>query len=90
MEISTIVGSAAGLAIMLGYLPQTIQTIRTRKTDDIAFGTFMLIAVGSLLFAVQGVMTSNMPLFVTNALSFVMSSIIFVIKVINDTRKRRG
>ena len=40
-NITEIIGSLATLTLLLGYLPQTIHTIRTRKTDDIALGTFL-------------------------------------------------
>ena len=36
MDFATIVGYSAAILMVLGYVPQTIQTIRTRKTDDIA------------------------------------------------------
>ncbi|MBP5314956.1 MAG: PQ-loop repeat-containing protein, partial [Muribaculaceae bacterium] len=49
-----IIGYIASITMVLGYLPQTIRTIRTRSTDDIALGTFILMAIGGLFFAIQG------------------------------------
>lgn len=77
--------------MVLGYLPQTVKTIRTRSTDDIALGTFLLMGIGGLLFAVQGALIDNMPLLLTNVLTTSMSAIIFCIKMYNDYfKKRRG
>ena len=42
MDAATIIGYAATVTLLLGYLPQTIRTIRTRSTDDIAMGTFSM------------------------------------------------
>lgn len=77
--------------MVLGYLPQTVKTIRTCSTDDIALGTFLLMGIGGLLFAVQGALIDNMPLLLTNVLTTSMSAIIFCIKMYNDYfKKRRG
>ena len=84
MELSNIIGTIAAICLVFGYLPQTIHTIRTRSTDDIALGTFILLAVGSICFAIQGALTGNYPLLITNALSGCMRSIIFAIKMHND------
>ena len=40
MHPSDIIGSIAAIAMVFGYLPQTVRTVRTRSTDDIATGTF--------------------------------------------------
>lgn len=87
--ISDIVGYVASVLLMLGYLPQTIQTIRTRSTDDIALGTFLLMGLGGLFFAIQGGLTGNIPLLVTNVSTTIMSAIIFGIKIHNDYFKKK-
>lgn len=88
--ITDIIGYVASISMVLGYLPQTIRTIRTRSTDDIALGTFLLMAIGALCFAVQGGMTGNIPLLVTNVFTTAMSSIIFGIKMHNDYFKKKS
>ena len=87
-NLTDIVGGAASISLLLGYLPQTIHTIRTRRTDDIATGTFLLMGIGSLLFAMDGVLTKNWPLFFCNMLTTIMSAIIFGIKMYNDHFKK--
>jgi MtN3 and saliva related transmembrane protein len=89
MDIAAIIGTVAAVTMILGYIPQTIKTIRTRKTDDIALGSFVLMAVGAACFFVQGVLTANVPLAVANGLTATMSTIIFVIKMTNDHRARK-
>lgn len=89
MDAATIIGYAATVTLLLGYLPQTVRTIRTRSTDDIALGTFSMMGLGALLFAIQGAMTGNIPLLVANIFSTTMSSIIFGIKIYNDYFKKK-
>ena len=89
MHPSDIIGSIAAIAMVFGDLPQTGRTVRTRSTDDIATGTFLMMGFGSACFAVQGILTGNIPLFVTNLLTTIMSSIVFGIKIYNDYFKKR-
>ncbi len=65
-----------------------MHTIRTRKTDDIATGTFLLMGIGGALFAFNGWLTDNWPLLLCNLLTTIMSAIIFGIKMHNDHFKK--
>lgn len=85
-----IVGYLAAICMVCGYLPQAIYTIRTRDTDGIALPTFLLLGAGSVFFVVQGLMLSNWPLVITNAITTVSSAIVFIIKIQNDRRKRHS
>lgn len=89
MDIANIIGYTGTICLLFGYLPQTIRTIRTRSTDDIAMGTFLLMGIASVLFCVNGIMTGNYPVAIANGLTGVMSAIIFGIKVENDLKKSK-
>lgn len=82
--IINIVGYAAAICMVCGYLPQAIYTIRTRDTDGIAMPTFLLLAFGSIFFVIQGFMLGNWPLIITNTITTVSSAIVFAIKIKND------
>ena len=64
-----ICGWVASISLILGYLPQAIQTIRTRNTDGIALPTFLMMAVGGICFMLQGILHKPevlWALFITN------------------------
>ncbi len=82
--LCNIVGYAAAVCMVLGYMPQAIYTIRTRDTDGIALPTFLLMGLGGFLFIIQGILTENWPLTVTNCITTASSMIVFGIKVYND------
>lgn len=86
--IINIVGYAAAICMVCGYLPQAIHTIRTRETDGIAMPTFLLLAFGSIFFVIQGLMLGNWPLIITNTITTVSSAIVFGIKLHNDRRRK--
>lgn len=89
VTVVDVVGAVGTVLLVLGYVPQTVRTIRTRSTDDIATTSFVLLALGSVFFMIQGFLTHNYYLAVANLLTAAMSVVIFSIKVTNDIKKRR-
>lgn len=85
-----ICGWIASIGLVFGYLPQAIQTIRTRNTDGISLPGFIMMAIGSFAFVIQGWMLGRegIFMFITNLITFSCSVIIFIIKMQNDSRKR--
>lgn len=84
-------GLVASVGMVLGYLPQAVRTIRTRKTDDIALPTFLMMAIGGFCFMLQGLLHRPeiiWSLFLTNLITTSCSTIVFAIKVYNDYFKR--
>lgn len=85
-----IIGYAAAVCMVLGYLPQAIATIRTRDTDGIAMPTFLMMGLGSLFFVLQGIIQHIWSLALANTITLICSAIIFGIKVSNDRKARRN
>lgn len=88
--LANIVGYAATICMLFGYLPQAWYTIRTRETDGIALPTFLMLGAGSVFFVIQGILLGNIPLVITNSITTLASAIIFGIKIHNDRKRRRG
>ena len=86
-----ICGIVASISMILGYLPQAIQTIRTRNTDGIALPTFLMMGIGSSAFMLQGLLHKPeiiWSLFLTNLVTTSCSAIVFGIKIYNDYFKK--
>ena len=83
-----ICGWIATFGLIFGYLPQAIQTIRTRNTDGISLPGFISMAIGCFAFIVQGIISGNYYLMITNSITCICSVIIFGIKMHNDYFKK--
>ena len=86
-----ICGVVASAGMILGYLPQAVQTIRTRNTEGIALPTFLMMAVGGFAFMLQGLLHKPdiiWSLFLTNLITTSCSCIVFGIKIYNDYFKK--
>lgn len=87
-----VLGWIASVTMILGYLPQAIQTIRTRNTDGIALPTFLMMGIGGVCFMLQGILHKPdilWALFITNLITTTCSVIVFGIKVYNDYFKTK-
>lgn len=85
-------GWVASICMILGYLPQAIQTIRTRETDGIALPTFLMMGIGGFAFMLQGILHKPdilWALFITNLVTTACSCIVFGIKIHNDYFKKK-
>ena len=88
----TIFGYVASIFLILGYLPQAIETIRTRNTDGIALPSFLMMAIGALAFVIQGLLHKDgiiWSMVITNAVTCSCSCIVFAIKIHNDYVKKK-
>ena len=88
-----ICGMVASVGMILGYLPQAVETIRTRNTEGIALPTFMMMAVGGFAFMLQGLLHKPdiiWSLFLTNLITTSFSCIDFIIKIYNDYFKKKN
>lgn len=99
------IGLIAAILIAIFSMPQLIKTIKTKNTESVSLWTFILLVVGDLFFAIQGLamlcdkelidvgknISNGLPLFLANLISFTSSSIVLFFKVRNMLwAKRRG
>ncbi len=81
MSLVLLTGMIAAVLTTIAFLPQVIRTWRTRSTSDISLGMFVTYVTGILLWLVYGLMIHDMPLIVSNAVTFVLSGTILLLKL---------
>ena len=77
----TTLGLVAGTLTTLSFLPQLVKAWQSRSTHDISIGMFSLLAVGIMLWIVYGVVTSDIPVIVANAVTLVFVGLILALKL---------
>lgn len=78
-----LVGYFAGALTLIGYLPQTIKTIRSRKTRDLSLPTFIIIGGSAVLWTIYGLANAKPAIWATNSVVSVCSVIIISLKLTN-------
>ena len=81
MDISTIVGLAAGALTTASFLPQMTKTIRSKATKDISLGMYLLLSTGLFFWVIYGLSIRSLPVILTNAIALGLALIVLVLKI---------
>jgi MtN3 and saliva related transmembrane protein len=77
----SLIGSVAGISTTGAFLPQVIRTWRTRSTQDISLGMFLLTVFGLFLWLVYGLERGDWPLIIADAVSLIFAMTILGLKL---------
>ena len=75
------IGYAAATMTTVSFVPQLIRVIRLRSARDISLGMFLIFSTGTFAWLVYGILAHSAPVWVANALTFVLSMSILVLKL---------
>jgi MtN3 and saliva related transmembrane protein len=81
MNYITLIGLAAACGTTISFIPQAIQTIRTKDTSGISLLMYGVFTAGTFLWLLYGVLTSNIPVTLANGITFIFASIILIYKI---------
>jgi len=76
-----IIGYLAGVCTAIAFLPQVIKSWKTKKTKDISFPTFFVLASGVFLWVVYGIFYKAWPIILANSVTFGLAMSILYLKV---------
>lgn len=81
MDAVTILGLAAAFCTTASFLPQALQTIRTKDTSGISLYMYLLFAFGTLLWFLFGLFSHNIPIILANGITLLFASVILFYKI---------
>jgi MtN3 and saliva related transmembrane protein len=76
-----IIGYCAAFLTTIAFLPQAIQSWRTRDLSGISVGMYSLFTIGVGLWLIYGLVIEKWPLIMANALTFALALSILVLKL---------
>ena len=74
-------GYAAATLTTLAFVPQAVKTIRTRDTRSLSLGMYLVFTIGIGCWFAYGIVLDSWPMIVSNAITFVLSSVILGMKL---------
>lgn len=75
------IGYISAIFTSLAFAPQAIKTIRTRSTESISLGTYLIFNIGILGWLSYGIIKHDWPIILANALTFVFACTILLMKL---------
>jgi len=82
-----IIGYCAAFLTTIAFLPQAIQSWRTRDLSGISLGMYSLFTVGVGLWLIYGLIIEKWPLILANALTFALALSILLLKLRSSSQK---
>ncbi|WP_397391727.1 SemiSWEET transporter [Polynucleobacter sp.] len=82
-----IIGYCAAFLTTISFLPQAIQSWRTRDLSGISLGMYSLFTVGVGLWLIYGLIIEKWPLILANALTFALALSILLLKLRSSSHK---
>ena len=76
-----IIGYCAAVLTTVAFLPQAIQSWRTRDLSGISLGMYSLFTAGVGLWLVYGLIIEKWPLILANSLTFALALSILLLKL---------
>lgn len=78
MELMTLIGLAAGFCTTAAFLPQVIKTWKSKSAKDLSLGMYSIFCTGVLLWLIYGILISDLPIIMANAITLILAvSILF-------------
>jgi MtN3 and saliva related transmembrane protein len=78
-----VVGYIAAVCTTISFVPQAIKCIRTRDTKNISLWMYILFVFGTACWAAYGIYSQSLQVTIANIITFILASIILVMKIIN-------
>jgi len=76
-----IIGAFAGILTVLGFFPQAVKTIRSRKTSDLSLHTYLILTTSASLWVIYGFMIKSVSIWLTNLVVAVLCAIVLSLKL---------
>lgn len=77
----TLLGYFAGILTTIAFVPQVVQTVRTRSTKDISLAMFGTFCVGVACWLIYGVLIGSSPVIWANAVTLMLATLILAMKI---------
>jgi len=81
LNITTIIGLIAAFCTTAFFLPQALQTIKTKDTKGISLSMYSLFTFGTVLWLTFGIMSTIYPIMIANGITLVLALIILTYKI---------
>jgi len=84
-----IIGYCAAFLTTIAFLPQAIQSWRTRDLSGVSLGMYFLFTVGVGLWLIYGLIIEKWPLILANALTFALALSILILKLRHTSKHQK-
>ncbi len=75
------IGIIAGTLTTIAFLPQVIQVLKTKSTEDISLVMYVVFITGVAFWLIYGILLGAWPVIIANIVTFILALIVLVMKL---------
>lgn len=79
--LNTCIGSGAAICTTLAFVPQVIQSWRTRDLSGISLPMYLIFTTGVVLWFIYGILIQDWPVIIANAVTAILASTVLLLKL---------
>jgi MtN3 and saliva related transmembrane protein len=87
MNFTDYIGSFAATCTTIAFIPQAIQSYRTRDLSGISLPMYGIFTTGVALWLVYGLLKQDWPIIVANTITVALSAMILILKIMETIKK---
>ena len=80
MEMTSLVGFAAGFLTTVAFIPQAVKIWRSKSAADVSLAAFLAFTVGVGMWLAYGILKQEPPIIVWNGVTLVIAAAILAMK----------
>lgn len=80
--IITVIGLLAGTLTTIAFVPQVMKTWRTKSTEDLSLGMYLIFCCGVILWLIYGIIRTDLPIILANAVTLLLILSVLFLKII--------
>jgi MtN3 and saliva related transmembrane protein len=85
--MTELIGYIAAFLTTASFLPQAIQTIKTRDTSGISFWMYLMFVLGVSFWLAYGVLIENRAIVIANSVTLILAGLVLWVKIKNYSKQ---
>lgn len=81
MDVNTCIGTVAACCTTSAFVPQVLQSWRTRDLSGISLPMYTIFTAGVALWLFYGLFTRDWPMIIANAITVLLAGIVLLLKI---------
>lgn len=81
MDMNTCIGTVAAFCTTSAFVPQVLQSWRTRDLSGISLPMYTIFTTGVALWLLYGLVIHDWPIIIANAITVLLAAIVLLLKI---------
>ena len=75
------IGYIAAVLTTISFVPQALKTLRTKSTDGISLGMYIILTTGVACWLIYGILLRDIPIIMANGITLILTGAILALKI---------